>query len=118
VWTEGEPVPLAVYEAPCFFRQRALDTLDRAGISWRIAFTSPSLGGLWAAVEAGLGITLRTPVGLPSGVRVLAGDTRLPSVQAARLEVCLHDGGRAMEPRLSRLRSIIHDALRENIPSK
>jgi DNA-binding transcriptional LysR family regulator len=116
VWTEGEPVPLAVYEAPCFFRQRALDTFDRAGISWRIAFTSPSLSGLWAAVEAGLGITLRTAIGLPSGVRVLTGDTRLPPVQAAALEVCLHDGGRAMEPSLSRLRSIIASTLMENIP--
>ncbi len=34
-------------------------------------FTSPSLSGIWAAVAAGLGVTLRTEVGLPSKVRVL-----------------------------------------------
>ena len=36
-----------------------------------MAFSSASLAGVWAAVEAGLGITLRTPLCLPRGVRVL-----------------------------------------------
>ena len=116
VRNQGEPIPLAVYEAPCFFRQRALDALDRAGVAWRIAFTSPSLSGLWAAVEAGLGITLRTAIGLPPGVRVLGQEAGLPSLQAGTLEVCLHDGGRSIEPALARLRSIIADTLLENLP--
>ncbi len=115
VWSAAEPVPLAVYEAPCFFRQRALDALDRAGIPWRIAFTSPNLSGLWAAVAAGLGITLRTAVGLPAGVRALTPDARLPLIESAVLEVCLHDAARPSQPALSRPRSIIIDTVRDGI---
>jgi DNA-binding transcriptional LysR family regulator len=107
-WTRGEPVPLAVYEAPCFFRQRALAALDKAGIPWRIAFTSPSLHGLWAAVEAGLGVTLRTGVGMPATLRVLDG---LPAVADPALPVCLHDGGRTLASTPASLRSAVVETL-------
>ena len=67
----GEPLPLVLFDAPCQMRARALAALDRAGIAWRIAFTSLSLSGIWAAVQANLGVTLRSPVGLPSRLRVV-----------------------------------------------
>jgi DNA-binding transcriptional LysR family regulator len=67
----GEPVPLVLFDAPCAFRSAALAALDRAGLPFRIAFTSPSLSGLWAAVEAGLGLTVRTPLGLPRRLQLL-----------------------------------------------
>jgi len=35
-------------EAPCLFRRVAIDALDLAGISWRLAFVSASLAGVWA----------------------------------------------------------------------
>src|SRR5262249_51516676 len=41
----GEPVPLAVFDSPCVFRDPGIAALDRAGIAWRIAFTSPGLPG-------------------------------------------------------------------------
>ena len=50
-----EPLPLVLFDAPCLMRARAIRALDEAGIPWRIAFTSQSLGGIWAAVQAGLG---------------------------------------------------------------
>jgi DNA-binding transcriptional LysR family regulator len=55
-----EPVPLALFDAPCTFRSAAVDALAAAGRSHRIVFTSPSLSGLRMAVEAGLGLTVRT----------------------------------------------------------
>jgi len=113
-WMPGEPIPLAMYEPPCFFRQRALAALDAAGLPWRIAFTSPSLHGLWAAVEAGLGVTLRTAVGLPATLRVL--DDQLPTVAEPALPVCLHDGGRALASPLLSLRSAIIATLQANLP--
>jgi DNA-binding transcriptional LysR family regulator len=104
----GAPLPLAVFDSPCFFRQTALAVLDRAGISSRIAFVSPSLHGLWAAVEAGLGVTLRTPVGLPPGLKVLT-DGPLPSVSEPPVSVCLHDRQRALGPAAAALRAILVD---------
>jgi DNA-binding transcriptional LysR family regulator len=112
--TPDEPIPLAVYEAPCFFRQRALAALDKAGLPWRIAFTSPSLHALWAAVEAGLGVTLRTAVGLPAALRVLDD---LPGVADPALPVCLHDGGRVLAATPASLRSAIAEALAEKLPA-
>jgi len=116
IWTAGKAIPLAMYESPCFFRQGALTALDRAGLPWRIAFTGPGLHGLWAAVEAGLGITLRTAVGLPAGVRVLGDSVGLPPAPQTALALCLHDGGRPLEPALTRLRSVITETLAENLP--
>lgn len=77
----GEPVPLASLEAPCIMRSAATKTLDAMGISWRLAFVSPSLAGLWAAAAAGLGITVRTATGLPSKVKPLvAEEAGLPAL--------------------------------------
>ena len=100
-------------EAPCFFRQRALAALDKAGLPWRIAFTSPSLlHGLWAAVEAGLGVTLRTAVGLPATLRVLDG---LPPTAEPALPVCLHDCGRPLGATPASLRAAIVATLAEKL---
>jgi DNA-binding transcriptional LysR family regulator len=76
----GEPVPLAVFEAPCLMRSAATAALDRANIPWRIAFTSSSLSGIWAAVGAGLGVTVRTRAGLPESLRIIDGLPALPNV--------------------------------------
>jgi DNA-binding transcriptional LysR family regulator len=75
-----EPVPLAVLEAPCLMRSTAIAALEKAQLPWRVAFTSPSLAGIWAAVGAGLGITVRTNAGLPARLAVLQGLPRLPGI--------------------------------------
>jgi DNA-binding transcriptional LysR family regulator len=108
---EDEPLPLAVFEAPCFFRAAGIEALNRAGVPWRIAFTSASLHGLWAAVEAGLGITLRTEVALPRTLRVLDG---LPP--APDLDVCLHDAGRSVGSAVASLAEIVRETLAEGLP--
>ncbi len=70
-WDRSEPLPLLALEAPCLMRTAALAALDRAGIPWRLAFVSPSMAGIWAAVAAGLGIAVRTDIGLPAPLRAL-----------------------------------------------
>ncbi|SOE91706.1 DNA-binding transcriptional regulator, LysR family [Burkholderia sp. D7] len=111
LWTRGEPLPLVMYQTPCFFRQRALAALDAAGLPWRIAFTSPSLHGLWAAVEAGLGVTLRTTVGLPNCLRTVGDAMGLPAVAPPTLTVSLHYGGRSLQPAAARLREVVIETL-------
>lgn len=116
LWARDEPIPLVLFEAPCFFRQRALEALDKAGLPWRIAFTSPSLPGLWAAVEAGLGVTLRTAAGLPAKLQVVGDALALPTVRAPVLQVSLHDGARTLEPAVARLKDIIAETIAGNLP--
>lgn len=76
----GEPLPLVAFEAPCLMRSAATRALDDAGRAWRIALTSPSLAGIWAAVEAGLGLAVRTVLGLPDGLAVVPGLPALPRI--------------------------------------
>lgn len=63
------PVPLIVYPKGCFYRARITDALDRAGQPWRVAYESPSLEGLRAAVEAGLGVTAISETTMPSALQ-------------------------------------------------
>jgi len=102
----GEPLPLVMLEAPCVMRSAATAALDRAHIPWRIAFTSASLAGIWAAVAAGLGVSLRTPLGLPSTVQALAPhETPLPALGA--LGLCLHRAEAESSPSVQRLATLL-----------
>ena len=112
-WRAGEPVPLAVFAVPCFFRHTATQALDAAGRAWTVTFTSPSLPGLWAAVAAGLGITLRTTAGLPDTLRVLGAAEGLPKLP--ELGLAMHDGGRALSPAAQKLKVIMLQVLADNI---
>jgi DNA-binding transcriptional LysR family regulator len=115
--SRGEALPLAALEAPCLFRSAAINALDRAGIAWRLAFVSPSLGGLWAAAAAGLGVTVRTPTGLPASVRALApGEGGLPPLPS--LGLVLHRAEAEPGPAVSRLASIMLQALRDGLAAE
>lgn len=106
----GEALPLVVLDAPCLVRRAAIDALDRAGIAWRIAFTSASLAGTWAAVTAGLGVSIRTPLGLPVGVRALtAKEAGLPALPT--LGLALHRADTEPPPAVTRLAEILVDTL-------
>jgi DNA-binding transcriptional LysR family regulator len=112
-WKKGEVVPLAMFEAPCMFRTAAINALESAGISWRVAFTSPSLAGLWAAVDAGLGIAVRTEASVPGHLRVLDGRSGLPSLPNVNL--CLCSAGRPLTPAVMRLKAILLETLPSGI---
>lgn len=80
----GGTLPIIAFDEPCIFRRLALGALDADDLSWRISFVSPSLPSLWSAVDAGLGVTARTAISLPSRLSFLepkaAGLPLLPNV--------------------------------------
>lgn len=104
----AEPLALAVLESPCMMRDAATAALNRACIPWRIAFSSPSLAGVWAAVDAGLGVTVRTAFGVPPVLRLLEG---LPALPAIGLD--LHRCEETPAPVVQRLETLISAHLRE-----
>lgn len=67
----AEPLLLVVADGPCAIRAAAISILDDAGIPWRIAVATPSLAGVWASVEAGLGVTLRATMSVPGNLRII-----------------------------------------------
>jgi len=116
VWRAGggDPLPVAAMEAPCLFRRMAIDALDLAGVPWRLAFVSASLAGVWAAVAAGLGLTARTALGLPAGLRARnAQADNLPPLP--RLGLKLHRADAEPGPATQRLAAIVAETLREAI---
>jgi DNA-binding transcriptional LysR family regulator len=58
------PLPVVLFSSPCIFRTSVLETLERAGRRWQVAFESNSLIGVLAAVRAGLGVTALMPANL------------------------------------------------------
>lgn len=113
--TAGDPLPLAAFESPCLFRDSATAALDRAGIPWRLAFTSPNLGGLWAATAAGLGVTVRTPLGLPAPLSVLDPvESGLPTLPA--LSLALYRGEAEPAVPVQRLATLLSYAVKAMLP--
>ncbi len=107
---ESEPLPLIAFDNPCAFRSAGVEALERDKIAWRHAFASPSLAGLWAAVTAGLGVTLRTPEGIPSHLRILDPlACGLPAL--GTIELALHGGTDDKSPAVVRLRTLLLEAI-------
>jgi DNA-binding transcriptional LysR family regulator len=110
----AEPLPLIAFEPPCSFRAAGIAALDEASIPWRLAFTSPSLSGLWAAAEAGFGITVRTTIAMPHTLTVLDPlATGLPVLPPIPLS--LHRTETAARPVVRRLTEIVLETVLDEI---
>ncbi|CAB3761768.1 LysR substrate-binding domain-containing protein [Paraburkholderia solisilvae] len=110
----AEPLPLVAFEPPCSFRAAGIAALDEASIPWRLAFTSPSLSGLWAAAEAGFGITVRTTIAMPRTLTVLDPlATGLPVLPPVPLS--LHRTETAPRPVVRRLTEIVLETVLDEI---
>ncbi|MRS15920.1 LysR family transcriptional regulator [Enterobacteriaceae bacterium RIT691] len=103
------PLPLVMFDAPCLMRSQATESLDRAGIPWRIVFTSHSLAGIWAAVQAGLGLTVRTVFGQPQTVQ--NADALLPTAGKMGIVLTRNAAACGTTAALDRLEALMEDAL-------
>jgi DNA-binding transcriptional LysR family regulator len=74
------PLPLVLYPPPSMTRTLALNALEAANRTWRVACTSGSLMGLRAAVEAGLGIAPHSAKVMPRGLAAVDARAGLPSI--------------------------------------
>ena len=81
-------LPLALYDPPCSFRSAALNALGLAERPYRIAASSPNLGGLIAAVRSGLCITVRTRHLLVPALVDIGSDLALP--QLPTIAFCIY----------------------------
>ena len=74
------PVPLALFPAPCAWRQLAQERLQSAGRRWTVALQSTGLSGIITAVEAGLAISIFAQSGLSARLRALGPGQGLPAL--------------------------------------
>ena len=109
-------LPLLLLEQPCMFRAAALHALDAAGRPWRLAVTSPSLGGLWATALAGMGVTVRSAVALPAGLNDVGARLKLPPLPSVGVRI-LEASGKANAPRAT-LRRLLKELADEFVASR
>ena len=112
----NQPIPLLLMERPCMFHQAAIDSLDRAGRPWRLVLTSASVSGLWAAAEAGLGVTVRADVAPRRALQVVAPAAKLPRLPQAELRVHVHRA--EPNPAVAKLRSVLDELVRSELGGK
>jgi DNA-binding transcriptional LysR family regulator len=111
-----QPLPLAALGPQCVFRKRAIQHLEAKKMPYRIAAHSSSLDGLWAALLGGLGITARTALNLPEGLRSAASLFGLPLLGA--LPVTQHRNAHAQGAAIDRMASLISEALKLALSSR
>lgn len=78
-------LPLVLFPPGCIYRSHATAALDAAGRRWRVAYSSPNLAGVLAAVQAGLGLSVLSRAVLPAGVRRLGAAAGLPALPPSAL---------------------------------
>lgn len=113
----GEPQALVMLGDDCYFRIMAAQALDDAQRSWRLAMTSPSLASVWAGVEAGLGITARTSLGIPASLSRLptsSGPHGLPPLRDIAVAAFLPNGRTRIAQTLA---SLFGEAIAAKLPA-
>jgi DNA-binding transcriptional LysR family regulator len=110
-----EALPLLLLEKPCIFHQAAVSALDKAGVKWRIAVTSPTQGGLWAAAAAGIGVTVRTAISKPPQLADLGATLGLPALPEINLYLSRAPG--SQNDVAARLKETVIDVFQEQSPT-
>lgn len=80
-YPEQTPVPLVMYPPPSITRSAAIESLDAAGIPWRIVCTCGGLVGLRAATLAGFGVMVQPLSLMPPGLVALPASAKLPPLE-------------------------------------
>ncbi|QND55048.1 LysR family transcriptional regulator (plasmid) [Phyllobacterium sp. 628] len=108
----SEPLPLVLNDHPCLFRQTALQTLESKGFRWRMALTTPSLPGIWAALRSGHGLSIRTGHRIPAGICDIGHEFGLPDLPP--MELRMLTAGK-LSPAAADLRDILDQVVRSRV---
>ena len=104
VWVTGEasavhlenPVPLAMLPPGNIFRDYGLAALESIGRQWRLACISESIGGLQAAVFAGISVSVVGKSSVLPGMRELGRSDSFPTLP--KVDLVLYRSARPANP--------------------
>lgn len=93
IWLEAEghdlaqrrPLPVALFDQACSWRSKALAGLDRAGVDYRVSFTSASVAGVRAGIRAGVAVGALAQSTAGAGLRPVDRRHALPALPRADL---------------------------------
>lgn len=84
-FSTGESIPVALFDHACWWRDVAIASLEARGKPYRIAYSSQSVSGVIAAVEAGIAVGLLGRSSLHSGLSVAGESLGFGSTPASKL---------------------------------
>ena len=90
-----DPLPLALFAKGCIYRDAALEVIGKAGKAHRIAYSSASLFGVKAAVQAGLAVGVLSRSMITDGLAVLEDADGFPPLPPFELSLHLADNDRS-----------------------
>lgn len=78
------PLPVALFDKACWWRERCLDLLRKSGLDYQIVCTSQSVSGVRAAIAAGVAVGVLPQSTLTDRIRALK-DEKLPQLGETHL---------------------------------
>jgi len=82
---DSEPLPVALFDQACWWRDAALKSLEDRLKPYRIVYSSQSVSGVLAAVEAGIAVGLLGRSALHPGLSVAGADFRFGPTPTSKL---------------------------------
>ncbi|MGK9175878.1 LysR family transcriptional regulator [Yokenella regensburgei] len=95
--TLNDPLPLAVYSAPCIYREAITETLKATGRRARIVLESHSSQAVHACVEAGLAVSLIDRAKVSRRMQILEGMPVIPDHNIIFIRSAASGGNEAVE---------------------
>lgn len=84
---ESDPLPIALFEPGCIARAHVIHALGEADIAYRCTYSSASLLGLVAVVQAGLAVAGLAQCSVPPTLRVIGEEEGLPPLQDLEISI-------------------------------
>lgn len=107
--SERCPLPLALFSTGCPFRTVVLEQLDKAQLPFRIAYESPSITSIMAAVSEGLAIAALAQISLQPFMKVLDAAHGLPALPT--VEIALYGPRNTASPATQAVKGSVIEAL-------
>ncbi|WP_439498258.1 LysR substrate-binding domain-containing protein [Bosea sp. (in: a-proteobacteria)] len=108
----AQPIPLALLKAPNMYREWALAALSEAGLSWRVLFSSSSIGAVEAMAASGAALTVVKAGTAHPQLRLLGPAEGLPALPASEIALHLAPGRQSAASRA--LSEFLSGALRQD----
>jgi DNA-binding transcriptional LysR family regulator len=102
-----DPLPVALFEPGCWWRDRALQILEDHGRRYRIACTSPNTEAVAAAVASGLAVAVLELSTVPEGARILTEAEGFPGFPGSTVMLRRRPG--ATTRAVDRMEEVIRD---------
>jgi len=101
-------IPVALFDRDCWWRDAALNSLNEIRRPFRIVFSSQSVTGVAAAIEAGIAIGLLAKSSQSASLRLLAPNEGFSEMPASKL--VLADSKTANGPAFNAMKTAIRNA--------